>query len=88
MPCLPEPGLHVTFGSNRRMASSAIARLYAGFIIKDGQVPAQQFRVPAGRHRGHIASDHLLDVAGEPPPPRGGRHPPRRLAEAPGEHWI
>ena len=45
MPCLPEPGLHVTFGSNRRMASSAIARLYARFIIKDGQVPAQQFRV-------------------------------------------
>ncbi len=81
MPCLPEPGLHVTFGSNRRMASSAIARLYLGFIIKDGKVLAQQFQVPAGRHCGHIASDYLLDVADEPPPPRGRRHLPRRLGE-------
>jgi hypothetical protein len=47
-----------------------------------------QLRVPAGRHRGHVAGDHLLDVAGEPSPPGGYRYPQRWLGKAPGEHQV
>ena len=34
------------------------------------------------------AANREFDVAGEPPPPGGSRHPQRRLGEAPGEHQI
>ena len=39
--------------------------VHARDIVDGGEFGAQLPRVPAGRHRGHVAGDHLLDVAGE-----------------------